>query len=192
MNTKRIKLPYGISNFKMLVRDGYHYVDKTKYIEQLEENPERYIFFLRPRRFGKSFFVSQLRYYYGLEHKDQFDHIFSNYYIGKHPTPGANKYHVLHFEFSRIDTSSEDSTFQGFLKNVIIGIEAFITTYPLISKTKSKKILSEKSPNTMLMELFQAYYKCKLYVIIDEYDHFANEILAFNFDTFNSFVQPGF
>ncbi|KPA15070.1 hypothetical protein MHK_004724, partial [Candidatus Magnetomorum sp. HK-1] len=65
MNVKRIKLPYGISNFKMLVRDEYHYIDKTKYIEQLEENPERYIFFLRPRRFGKSLFVSQLRYYYG-------------------------------------------------------------------------------------------------------------------------------
>ncbi|KPA17342.1 hypothetical protein MHK_002440, partial [Candidatus Magnetomorum sp. HK-1] len=142
-----------------------------------------------PRRFGKSLFVSQLRYYYGLEHKDQFDNIFGNYYIGKHPTPGANTYHVLYFEFSRIDTSTADSTFNGFLKNVKIGIEAFMKTYPLISKTKSKEILLEKSPNTMLMELFQAYSKCNLYVIIDEYDHFANEILAFNFNGFKSFVS---
>ncbi|ETR67291.1 MAG: AAA-ATPase-like protein, partial [Candidatus Magnetoglobus multicellularis str. Araruama] len=189
MNTKRIKLPYGISNFNRLVRDKYYYIDKTKYIEQLEENPEPYIFFLRPRRFGKSLLVSQLRYYYGLEHKDQFDHIFGNYYIGKHPTPGANKYHVLHFEFSRIDTRSEDSTLYGFLNNVKIGIEAFIKTYPLISKTKTKEILSHNSPNIMLMALFQAYSECNLYVIIDEYDHFANEILAFNFDTFSSFVS---
>ena len=193
MNIKRIKLPYGISNFKRLVRDNYYYIDKTKYIEQIENNPEPYIFFLRPRRFGKSLFVSQLLYYYGLEYKDQFDNIFGNYYIGKHPTPGANKYHVLYFEFSRIDTSSADSTFQGFLKNVKIGVEAFMKSYPLISKTKSKEILLERSPHTMLMELFQAYSKCHLYVIIDEYDHFANEIQAFNFDRFKSFVgENGF
>jgi len=189
MNAKRIKLPYGISNFERLVRDKYYYIDKTKYIEQLEENPEPYIFFLRPRRFGKSLLVSQLRYYYGLEHKDQFDHIFGNYYIGKHPTPGANKYHVLHFEFSRIDTSSEDSTFHGFLENVKDGIVEFITQYGHITDSERINILSSKKPNTMLMKLFRAYRKSNIYVIIDEYDHFANEILAFNFDTFNSFVS---
>ena len=193
MNSKRIKLPYGISNFKRLVRDDYYYVDKTKYIEQIEESDEPYIFFLRPRRFGKSLLVSKLRYYYGLEHKDNFDKIFGNYYIGKNPTPRANKYHVLYFEFSRIDTTSADSTFQGFTKNVKIGIEQFIKIYPLISETKMQKILSEKSPNTMLMELFSAYSKCNIYVIIDEYDHFANEILAFNFNRFTSFVgENGF
>jgi hypothetical protein len=189
MNTQRIRLPYGISNFQILVRDGYHFIDKTNYIEQLEENPERYIFFLRPRRFGKSLFVSQLRYYYGLEYKDQFDTIFGHYYIGKHPTPGANKYHVLYFEFSRIDTKTEDSTFQGFFHNVKMGITAFIKAYPLISSTKSKEILSHQSPNIMLMELFQAYSESHIYVIIDEYDHFANEILAFNFDRFTTFVS---
>jgi len=189
MNTKRINLPYGISNFKMLVRDGYYYIDKTKYIEQLEKKPERYIFFLRPRRFGKSLFVSQLRYYYGLEHKDQFDNIFGNYYIGKHPTPGANKYHVLHFEFSRIDTSSKDTTFQGFLENVKDGIVEFITQYAHITDLEKNNILSSKEPNTMLMKLFRAYRNARIYVIIDEYDHFANEILAFNFKGFKSFVS---
>jgi len=189
MNSKKIKLPYGISNFKRLVRDGYYFVDKTKYIEQIEEDSEPYIFFLRPRRFGKSLFVSQLRYYYGLEHKDDFDQLFGNYYIGHHPTPRANKYHVLFFEFSRIDTTSTDSTFQGFLKNVKICIENFIRTYPIINETKVREILSEKSPSKMLMELFSAYSKCNIYVMIDEYDHFANEILAFNFKGFKTFVS---
>jgi hypothetical protein len=68
MENKKIKLPYGVSNFKRLIRDGYYYIDKTRYIEQLEDNPEPYIFFLRPRRFGKSLLVSQLRHYYGLEY----------------------------------------------------------------------------------------------------------------------------
>ena len=189
MKTNVIKIPYGVSNFKRLVRDGYCYVDKTKFIEQIEEDPEPYIFFLRPRRFGKSLLVSQLRYYYGLEHKDDFDKLFGNYYIGKHPTPNVNKYHVLHFEFSRIDTTTKESTFQGFLRNVKLGIEEFIKTYPLISQTKCKEILSEKSPNIMIMELFQAYSRSNLYVIIDEYDHFANEILAFNFNGFKTFAS---
>jgi hypothetical protein len=189
MNTQRIRLPYGISNFQILVRDGYHFIDKTNYIEQLEENPERYIFFLRPRRFGKSLFVSQLRYYYGLEYKDQFDTIFGHYYIGKHPTPGANKYHMLHFDFSRIDTKTEGSTFQGFLENVKDGIVEFISQYGQITDSEKSNILSSKAPNTMLMKLFRAYRKSNIYVIIDEYDHFANEILAFNFDHFKSFVS---
>jgi len=82
-----------------------------------------------------------------MEHKDQFEKLFGNYYIGKKPTPNANKYHVLHFEFSRIDTTNKDSTFQGFLKNVPIGVKELIKTYPLISESKIKGILSEKSPN---------------------------------------------
>ncbi|MBF0451310.1 MAG: AAA family ATPase [Candidatus Magnetomorum sp.] len=193
MPPKRIKLPYGISNFERLVRDGYYYVDKTKYIQQIEDSDEPYIFFLRPRRFGKSLFVSQLRYYYGLEHKDNFEKIFGNYYIGKHPTPRANKYYVLHFEFSRIDTASPESTFQGFLDNVKVGIKEFIEQYDQISSPEKKEILSETRPNTMLMNLLSAYRKCNIYIIIDEYDHFANEILAFNFKGFKSFVgENGF
>ncbi|MBF0449693.1 MAG: AAA family ATPase [Candidatus Magnetomorum sp.] len=193
MNTQRIKLPYGISNFKRLVRDGYHYVDKTKYIEHLEESDEPYFFFLRPRRFGKSLFVSQLRYYYGLEHKENFDEIFGKYYIGKHPTARANTYHVLYFEFSRIDTSTTDSTVHGFLNNVKDGIKGFIERYGQISDTDKREILSDTKPNTMLMKLFNAYGKSQIFVIIDEYDHFANEILAFNFKGFQSFVgENGF
>jgi hypothetical protein len=189
MNSKKIKLPYGISNFKRLVRDGYYFVDKTKYIEQIEEDSEPYIFFLRPRRFGKSLFVSQLRYYYGLEHKDDFDQLFGKYYIGKHPTPGANKYHVLFFEFSRIDTTTTDSTLKGFLENVKDGINEFIKVYGQISDSDKTNIFSAKQPNTMLMRFFRAYRNAKIYVIIDEYDHFANEILAFNFKGFKTFIS---
>ena len=67
-----MKLPYGISNFAMLVRNQYYFVDKTYYLEYLENADEKYIFFLRPRRFGKSLFVSLLEYYYGRHHQDSF------------------------------------------------------------------------------------------------------------------------
>ena len=188
MKTPKIKLPYGISNFKRLVLDGYHYVDKTKYIEEFEACNEPYMFFLRPRRFGKSLFVSQLRYYYGIEHKDHFDQIFANCYIGKNPTSKANTYHVLHLEFSRIDTSTEKSTYEGFLENVRNCIKAFIKQYGNLKSTEKTEILSETRPNIMLMKLFSSYSEAKIYVIIDEYDHFANEILAFNFNQFTTFV----
>ena len=189
MEAKRIKLPYGISNFERLVRDNYYYVDKTKYIEKLEQRDEPYIFFLRPRRFGKSLFVSQLRYYYGLEYKDDFNKLFGSYYIGKHPTSRANKYYVLHFDFSGIDTTTPENTFNGFLKNVKAGAKEFIKEYGQISPEEKKDILSENQPNIILKNLFIAYRKCKIYIIIDEYDHFANEILAFNFNEFQSFVS---
>jgi hypothetical protein len=162
MNTKRIRLPYGISNFQRLVRDGYYFIDKSNYIEKLEENPEPYIFFLRPRRFGKSLFVSQLRYYYGLEYKDQFDTIFGHYYIGKHPTPGANKYHVLHFEFSRIDTRSKDSTFQ---------YPPFYPKYQFLFEIKYLNKAGEKSLNTTT---HKAIAQVNEYLAFDEISSLKN------------------
>jgi hypothetical protein len=87
-----VRLPYGVSYFEKLITENYYYVDRTAYIEKLEQASEPYIFFLRPRRFGKSLFVSILWYYYGLEFADKFSTLFGKYYIGQHPTPKANSY----------------------------------------------------------------------------------------------------
>ncbi|MDW8158795.1 MAG: AAA family ATPase, partial [Bacteroidia bacterium] len=86
----RIFFPYGISNFAEIIRDDFVYVDKTLYIEILEKNKEKRVSFLRPRRFGKSLFVSLLEYYYDIHHKDKFQQLFAKYYIGQNPTPLAN------------------------------------------------------------------------------------------------------
>lgn len=91
------------------------------FIEQLERWPSKYPVFLRPRRFGKSLFVSTLHHYYGLEHKDNFQKLFGHLYIGQSPTLLANSYMVLRFEFSRIDTATQESTYRGFLANVLEG-----------------------------------------------------------------------
>jgi uncharacterized protein YjgD (DUF1641 family) len=184
-----IKLPYGVSNFEKLITENNYYVDRTSYIEKLEFANEPYVFFLRPRRFGKSLFVSMLRYYYGLECADQFSELFGKYYIGKNPTPKANSFAILYFEFSRIDTTTTKTTFEGFLRNVHQGVHLFLETYTTFSKTDKSQILKQLSPDSMLVKLFELYNNKNIYIIIDEYDHFANEILAFNFDHFSNFVS---
>ncbi len=180
-----IKLPYGISNFARLIEDGYYYVDKTHYIEQLENESAPYIFFLRPRRFGKSLFVSMLSYYYGLEHKERFSSLFGSFYIGRQPTLRANTYHVLKLEFSRIDTTTPESTQKTFLSNVLLGIENFEKRYQ--EQLQDYSFL--ENPAEALKHFFEYHQDKKIYLLIDEYDHFANEILSFHFDQFSEMIS---
>ena len=98
-------IPYGESNFRRMILENKYYVDRTQYIRTLEAEGAPYLFFLRPRRFGKSLFVSMLNYYYGIQYKDEFQDIFGGLDIGQNPTPGANAYLVLKFDFSGIDTT---------------------------------------------------------------------------------------
>jgi len=188
------KLPYGMSNFLGIIEENCFYVDKTKYIEILENEHERYIFLLRPRRFGKSLFVSMLEYYYGIQHKDIFEKTFGNLYIGKNKTSLANSYLVLKFEFSGIDTRTSESTETGFIQNIINGISDFLSDYSYIfDKSVNKTILSQKTAVACIKKLFSVYYAQKIeipiYIIIDEYDHFANELLAFKPNQFKEFVS---
>ena len=98
------KLPYGISNYEELIKDGYYYVDKTMYIEKLENLAEKRIMFLRPRKFGKTLFTSTLLNYYDIKTQEKFENLYGNTYIGKNPTKLKNSYHILKFNFSGIDT----------------------------------------------------------------------------------------
>ena len=125
----KIKLPYGISNLERLITDGYKIIDKTKYITELESLGEPFIFFLRPRRFGKSLFLSTLMYYYDINHKDKFDNLFKNLYIGKNPTALKNSYNILFFEFSRIDTKNIKITYNAFFERVKSSIEVYCKSY---------------------------------------------------------------
>ena len=108
------KLPTGISNYEELVDDGYTYVDKTMYIEKMEKLTDKRIMFLRPRKFGKTLFTSVLENYYDKLKADQFDKLFGDTYIGKYPTQNKNRYCILRFNFSGIDTSSIETTLKGF------------------------------------------------------------------------------
>ena len=167
-------------------------MDKTHYLEWLEETDESYIIFLRPRRFGKSLFISVLQHYYGIEYKDEFELLFGQFYIGKHPTPGKNNYHILKFNFSGIETSTQELTRIGFLHKVRNGIDDFIFKYLKLSVRKKTAILKETQPNLMLNALMQEIKKqdtVGIYLLIDEYDHFTNELMAYDFVTFQKSVS---
>jgi hypothetical protein len=102
----RTKLPYGISNFEALIDGNYVYVDKTRYIELLENEGNPYQLFIRPRKFGKSLFFTTLSCYYDMNYADRFDALFGGLYIGAHPTPKRNSFTMLKFDFSGLNTNS--------------------------------------------------------------------------------------
>jgi Predicted AAA-ATPase/PD-(D/E)XK nuclease superfamily len=193
-----IKIPYGISDFKSLIEEGYFYQDRTHFIEELEKWDSKFPVFLRPRRFGKSLFVSMLHHYYGLEYKAIFQSLFGNLYIGKQPTNRVNSYLVLSFEFSRIDTSSYESTYEGFLVNVIEGARNFLFSYPqFYTEEDISTVLNQSSPEAMIKTLFgitkSRKVPYKIYLLVDEYDYFANELLSFDLVRFKDNVsQNGF
>ena len=113
----RLKMPYGISNFEELITENYYYVDKTMYIEKLENLPEKRIMFLRPRKFGKTLFTSTLEWYYDKNKADKFEKLFGETYIGKNPTENKNRYCILRFDFSGISTETLEETIRGFKNN---------------------------------------------------------------------------
>ena len=184
----KLKMPYGISNFEELITEDYYYVDKTKYIEKLESLPEKRIMFLRPRKFGKTLFTSVIENYYDKNRVDKFEKLFKNTYIGKNPTKLKNSYCILRFNFSGIDTSTEEATIRGFKNEVASSIEVFIHRYNL-----DFYVNTEDDAENILNNLFKAFYtqqpQEKIYVIIDEYDHFANELLGFHPERFKSLVS---
>jgi len=189
-----IKIPYGESDFKTLMAGKYFYQDRTQFIEKLEQWNSKYPVFLRPRRFGKSLFISTLHHYYGLEHNDDFLSLFGQLYIGEKPTPLANQYLVLRFEFSRIDTATHERTYQGFLTNVLLGARSFIAAYrQFFSEADKQLILSRVSPEAVVKTIFgltaEKNLPYKIYLLIDEYDHFANELLSFDMERFKSDVS---
>ena len=184
----KLKMPYGISNYERLVNDGYYYVDKTMYIEKLEHLPEPNIMFLRPRKFGKTLFTSVLENYYDKNKIEKFENLYGNTYIGKNPTSLKNSYSILRFNFSGINTETEETTIKGFKNKTMASIKLFAERYGI-----DFYINEEREAEDILNDVFKAFYTQKpgekIYVIIDEYDHFANELLGFYPDNFKNLVS---
>ena len=182
------KLPNGISNYEQIVRENRIYVDKTMYIEKLENLADNTVMFLRPRKFGKTLFTSTLECYYDKNKEDKFEELFGKTYIGKNPTENKNRYCILRFNFSGISTETLEETIRGFKNEVATSIELFVARYGLdfiVNKNDEAEMI--------LNNLFKAFYiqktNEKIYVIIDEYDHFANELLGFKNNEFKDLVS---
>ncbi|MGM9778426.1 MAG: AAA family ATPase, partial [Prevotella sp.] len=172
------QIPYGKSDFVAIRLQNRYYVDKTMYLPLLEEQPDTLIF-IRPRRFGKSLFISMMQAYYDKARKEEFDKLFGDLWIGKNPTPLRNTYQVMYFDFSRAGSNMEhlEENFNVYCNG---RLNTFITRY------------SEDYPQRVVDEVLNCPWAVQklnlindaahelgipLYLIIDEYDNFTNIVL---------------
>ena len=175
------KIPYGISDFETLRTKNYYYVDKTRFIRMIEE-AGRYVFLLRPRRFGKSLFANALAAYYDVKMADKYERIFKGLDIYDNPTEERSQYMVLKFNFSAVDSDPKrtEASFNSYVK---LRIEDFVQTYAEYLPEGSLEKISA-TPNAgeafnCLITLAKHATR-RIYLIIDEYDNFANSLLAYD------------
>lgn len=172
-------LPYGMMNFEDIRLDNYYYVDKTSFISLIEQS-DRFFFFIRPRRFGKSLTLNMLQHYYDVRAKDKFDALFGDLYIGKHPTKDRNSYLVIKLNFSGISGDLQ-SYRKGLDEHCRIVFDYFCDVYADYLPEGIKEKMDEKDGAINQFEyLFTecARVNQKIYLFIDEYDHFTNTILS--------------
>jgi Predicted AAA-ATPase/PD-(D/E)XK nuclease superfamily len=185
---------YGEADFHSMVTKGHHFVDRTSFIATQESLGNRNLLFTRPRRFGKSLWISVLQHYYDVRFKDEFDFLFGKYYIGQNPTPNRNNYIVLRIQFSGIDVSTDEKAYIGFRNNIKTGIVSCMANYPnYYSPEDIAKIINLPSPESMLQDFFGLHSSkkipYKIYTLIDEYDHFANDLFTLDIERFQNIVS---
>ena len=175
----RKRIPYGMQNFEDVMERDCYYVDKTPFIEKIEES-NMYFFFIRPRRFGKSLTLSMLENYYDINKKDKFESLFGKLYIGENPTPERNSYLILHLNFAIVVGGLDDYK-KGLNDYCDTQFNYFADIYSHLLPSDTKQGLNEQED-----AINQLNYLCaqcsktgqKIYLFIDEYDHFTNQILA--------------
>ena len=171
------QVPYGVADFATVIEQNLYYVDKTMFIPELEKQP-RNLFFIRPRRFGKSIFLSMLYSYYDCTQSHRFQSLFGNLWIGQHPTPLQGKYQVLFLDFSQI-TGNIDKLETKFNSYLSINLDAFVRQYSEYYQAEMEEILAQEDFEEKMELIFKAAkaHQYHLYLIIDEYDNFTNVIL---------------
>lgn len=171
------RVPYGVADFAQVIELNQYYVDKTMFIPELEKQPSN-LFFIRPRRFGKSIFLSMLYSYYDCAQSHKFQSLFGNLWIGQHPTPLQGKYQVLFLDFSQI-TGNIDKLETKFNSYLSINLDAFVRQYSEYYQEEMEEILAQEDFEEKMELIFKAakVHQYHLYLIIDEYDNFTNVIL---------------
>ncbi len=182
---------YAQADFKTLIADENLYIDRTTFIRTMENHSNRNLIFVRPRRFGKSLWLSILQYYYGIDYKDKFETLFGNLAIGQNPTPLRNSYMILRLQFAGIDVETDRSTFQGFRANVLTGILTYMGVYSKYFSVEDRNELkSIETPADMMQRFFELHTSKNIphpiYILIDEYDQFANELVGLDTERFKA------
>lgn len=175
-NVKRI--PYGISNFVEVVEQNQYYIDKTMYLPLLEQQPSN-LFLIRPRRFGKSIFLSMMRAYYDISQREKFQSRFGNLWIGSNPTPLQGKFQILYLDFSRVG-GTINTLAESFDVYCSQCVDDFADTYQSFYYPGFKQEMKEQKTSTAklnFLNLQAAKNGARLYLIIDEYDNFTNVVL---------------
>ena len=172
------EVPYGVADFVMVMEQNLYYVDKTMFIPELEKQP-RNLFFIRPRRFGKSIFLSMLHSYYDCNQSAKFQSLFGNLWIGQHPTESQGKYQVLFLDFSQV-SGNIDSLERNFDFYCSVKLDGFMRRYgeSYSEETREKVRKAEFAMDKLAFIHDEAAQKgFSLYLIVDEYDNFTNVVL---------------
>ena len=172
------QVPYGVANFATVMEQNLYYVDKTMFLPELEKQP-RNLFFSRPRRFGKSIFLSMLHAYYDCKQKDKFQSLFGNLWIGKHPTPLQGMYQVLHLDFSQV-SGNIDQLEKNFNFYCCVKLDGFMSCYQEFYSDETREKVAKTDIATEKLALIHdeaARKGLSLYLIVDEYDNFTNVVL---------------
>jgi len=175
------KIPYGLSDFKRIKTENWYYIDKTKYIEEVE-NESSFLFFLRPRRFGKSLVLNMLLAYYDIYYKSQFNDIFKDTYILDNPTEEKSRYYCMKFDFSAVDVTDYKNSFKH---NLFETIKEFIGKYKI-----DFDIQDYKNPIDALNTIFNICkrFSYPIYIFIDEYDNFVNKLFVSSLNDYKGLV----
>lgn len=190
MAQKIQKIPYGMTDLEVIIREGYYYVDKTRFIRDLEEEGS-YVFFLRPRRYGKSLTIAMLNYYYNIKYADRFEAIFGGLDIGKEPTDKHNTYLVLSLNFSKVN-SDRDKVQQSFDNMLLQDLANFAHTYKaLLPSDTEEEVKKRTDSNDAFNYLCDQVMKTdrKMYVLIDEYDNFANTLMSYDEEAYSELTH---
>ena len=171
-------IPYGISDFKQVREENKYLVDKTRFFEQMEL-AGNFLFLVRPRRFGKSLFLNMLEAYYDINEKDNFDKLFHGLYVADHPTEYRNRYQVMHLDFSQVGSDVErlQDNFDFYLS---ISCESFAEKYARFYPggfVDEVKRIPRGEQKLNYINFTARRSGCNLYLIVDEYDNFTNNVL---------------
>lgn len=178
MSTNFKRIPYGIADFKQVRKENKYLVDKTIFFERME-NAGNFLFLVRPRRFGKSLFLDMLETYYDINEKDNFQKLFKGLYVADHPTPEQGEFQVLHLDFSMVGSDLEN-LYENFNRYLSQRCLLFAKKYAAYYPDDFLEDMEKEETGMAMLNLIHGVshdLDLKLYLIVDEYDNFTNNVL---------------